>query len=468
MNTPRLPASPPPRKRQLRVFERRFLLMAGDTLAVLVAVLLALTTWVIVDGRGLGIRFVAARSYWFPILASLWLLLAHSNDFYSLRVSARIDATLMRLVQVTLQLWVLYLIIFFFSPRDALPRLFILYYGVLSFMFIAAWRVVRPFLFTWIGVKRRALVVGDDPGVLAIIEAIREEAPDVYAIAPLALDFQPPGSAVTGLVDEVWRENASEIILVQRDALSGSMFQAILDCYEQGISIVPMPLLYEQITGRVPVEALGPQDLITLLPTGGDSLFDPYLLTKRVMDIMLSLAGLVVFAALLPVIAPILWLDSPGPIFYRQERVGKGGSTFRLVKLRSMIPDAEHRTGPQWASDGDPRVTRIGRMLRKTRLDEVPQLLNVLRGEMSLIGPRPERPEFVEELGQTIPFYRARHVVKPGITGWAQVRHPYGNTAEDALIKLQYDLYYIRHRSLALDLLIALRTVGNVFSLRGM
>jgi exopolysaccharide biosynthesis polyprenyl glycosylphosphotransferase len=363
---------------------------------------------------------------------------------------------------------VLYLIIFFFSPRDALPRLFIVYYGTLSFMFIAAWRMARPILFTRIGVKRRALVVGDDPGARAIIDTVCEEAPDVYVIASLALDFQSPDSAVIGLMDAVRRENASEIILVQRDALSGPEFQAIMDCYEQGISIVPMPLLYEQLTGRVPVEALSPQDLITLLPTGGDSLFDPYLSTKRVTDMMLSLAGLVVFAALLPVIAPILWLDSPGPIFYRQERVGRGGSTFRLVKLRSMIPDAEHRTGPQWASDRDPRITRLGRMLRKTRLDEVPQLINVLRGEMSLVGPRPERPAFVEELGRTIPFYRARHVVKPGITGWAQVRHPYGNTAEDALIKLQYDLYYIRHRSLALDLLIALRTVGNMFSLRGM
>ncbi|HVO71725.1 MAG TPA: hypothetical protein VMT24_16865, partial [Aggregatilineaceae bacterium] len=296
MNAPRPRASPSPKKRQLRVLERQFLLMAGDTLAVLLAVLLALTIWVIVDGRGLGARFIAARAYWFPILASLWLLLAHSNDFYSLRVSARIDATLIRLVQVTLQLWVLYLIIFFFSPRDALPRLLILYYGVLSFVLIAVWRVVRPFLFTWIGMKRRALVIGDDLGIHAILDTIREEAPDVYWIVPSTVFPNAPDRAVPGLVDEVRRENASEIILVQRDALSGPMFQAILDCYEQGIGIVPMPLLYEQLTGRVPVEALSPPDLITLLPTEGDSLFDPYLLTKRVIDITLSLAGLMVFA----------------------------------------------------------------------------------------------------------------------------------------------------------------------------
>ena len=463
---------------QWLVSERRRLLMAGDTLAILLAVLLSLLIWMMVDGRDLGLRFVVARSYWFPILAFLWLALASANDFYSLRIAARIDTTLIRLVQVTAQLWVLYLIVFFFSPRDALPRLFVLYYGVLSFAFIAAWRAVRPLVFGWTGARRRVLIVGAGHAAVTIIEALREEVPGDYELvglivepdeAPSGDDLPAPvvgtGADLPGLARQ---ENVSEVILTQGREFSGTMFQAMVDCYAQGIRVVPMPLLYEQITGRVPVEHVGQRYWTSVLPIERGSRFDPYPLVKHGMDLVLSFAGLLVFGALLPVIAPILWLDSPGPIFYRQERVGQGGSTFRLVKLRSMIPDAERHTGPQWASNGDPRITRVGRVLRRTRLDEVPQLLNVLHGEMSLIGPRPERPAFVEELGETIPFYRARHVVKPGITGWAQVRHPYGNTAEDALMKLQYDLYYIRHRSLALDLLIALRTVGNVFSLRGM
>jgi exopolysaccharide biosynthesis polyprenyl glycosylphosphotransferase len=265
----------------------------------------------------------------------------------------------------------------------------------------------------------------------------------------------------------VQRENVSEIILAQGRELSGQMFQAVMDCYEQGISIVPMPLLYEQVTGRVPVEHVGQRYWTTMLPIEGSSIFDPYPLIKRLMDIVLALVALILFGLLLPLIVLGMMLDSPGPIFYSQERVGKGGRIFKVIKLRSMIPNAERDTGPLWASKGDPRITRVGKILRKTRLDEVPQFLNVLRGEMSLIGPRPERPEFVSDLSQKIPFYRTRHVVKPGITGWAQVRYPYGSSEEDALIKLQYDLYYIRHQSLALDLLIMLRTAGTMLSLQG-
>jgi lipopolysaccharide/colanic/teichoic acid biosynthesis glycosyltransferase len=170
---------------------------------------------------------------------------------------------------------------------------------------------------------------------------------------------------------------------------------------------------------------------------------------------------------MLPFIALIQKLDSRGSIFYSQDRVGRNGCTYRVYKLRSMIPDAEAKTGAIFASKDDPRVTRVGRFMRKTRLDEVPQLLNVLRGDMSMIGPRPERPEHVIRLQEKIPFYRTRLIVRPGLTGWAQVRYDYGLTDEDALVKLQYDLYYIRHQSLMLDLNIMLRTVGKVVSMSG-
>jgi lipopolysaccharide/colanic/teichoic acid biosynthesis glycosyltransferase len=241
-----------------------------------------------------------------------------------------------------------------------------------------------------------------------------------------------------------------------------------MTCYEQGITIVPMPILYEQITGRVPIEHVGMAHWAVVLPLQGRTLsFNLYLLSKRALDVVLALFGLTVFAVLLIPLAILMQLDSRGPIFYRQERVGRGGRLFKVIKLRSMIPDAEKHTGPKWATSDDPRVTRMGRIFRKTRLDEVPQLVNVLRGEMSVVGPRPERPVFVDELTQKIPFYRTRLVVTPGLTGWAQVRYHYGSTVEDALIKLQYDLYYIRHRSLMLDVLIMLRTVGQVLSLGG-
>jgi exopolysaccharide biosynthesis polyprenyl glycosylphosphotransferase len=468
-NTPR-------NTRQLQLSERRILLMAGDTIAILLAVLLSLIIWIVVDGRGWGIRFVVAHIYWFPLLAVLWLLLATANDLYNLRVSAQIDTCLLRLVQVKMQLLGVYLVIFFFSPRDTLPRLFILYYSVLSFILIAIWRVWRSLVGRVTSARRRALVIGAGWAATAIIEALHREAPGDYEIVgqivepgdPLPEGTSLPWSAATvDLLEIAQRKNISEIILAEQSQLSGHMFQAVVDCYEHGLSIVPMPVLYEQVTGRVPVEHIGQRYWTTMLPIEGGSIFDPYPPIKRAGDIVLSLVGLVCLAGLLPWITLAIWLDSPGPLFYRQTRVGKGGRTFQLYKLRSMIPDAEQHAGPQWTAQNDVRITRIGNILRKTRLDEAPQLINVLRGDMSLIGPRPERPVFVERLTTTIPFYRTRLVVRPGITGWAQVRYRYGSTDEDALIKLQYDLYYIRHRSLALDLLILLRTVGQMVSLRG-
>ncbi len=472
--------SAPPRQaapRQPRIAGNRLALVAGDLAAILLAVVLALGIWVIVDGRGLGLPFILKHLYWFPILAGLWLALAHANDFYNRRFSARLDASLLRLGQVTLQLVIVYLVIFFLSPRDALPRLFILYYAALSFLLIAAWRAVGPPTLRRTGAARRALVVGNGPAARTLIETLRAEAPGDYALAgvivepgtSLAPDFPlaPVIGSASDLPKIAGREQITEIILAQEGDLSAALFRALMDCTERGYRVVPMPLLYEQITGRVPVEHVDQRTWTAMLPVETNALFDPYPAVKRFIDVTLALIGLALFLPALPAIALAIRLDSAGPVFFRQARIGQGGQVFQIVKLRSMIHHAEQITGPTWAADSDPRITRVGRFLRKTRLDELPQLVNVLRGEMSLIGPRPERPEFVTRLSESLPFYRARHAVKPGITGWAQVRYPYGNSEQDALIKLQYDLFYIRHRSLALDLLILLRTLGKMISMQG-
>lgn len=188
---------------------------------------------------------------------------------------------------------------------------------------------------------------------------------------------------------------------------------------------------------------------------------------KRLLDLVGSLALAVALLILLPFLALAIWIDSPGPVFYRQQRVGWRGRPFTVLKFRSMAPDAEPDGEAQWAAKDDPRVTRVGRLLRRTRLDELPQALNVLRGEMSLVGPRPERPEFVERLQQVVPFYRVRLAVKPGLTGWAQINYGYGDSVESALTKLQYDLYYLKHQSFWFDLLILARTVHVVLRMKG-
>jgi exopolysaccharide biosynthesis polyprenyl glycosylphosphotransferase len=239
-----------------------------------------------------------------------------------------------------------------------------------------------------------------------------------------------------------------------------------MDAYEVGVSIVPMPLLYERITGQVPVEHVS-NNWAVVLPIDGESFLNPYPIFKRALDILVAAVGMVVFVMLLPFLALLIRLDSPGGIFYSQERTGLNGRIFRIYKFRSMRTDAEAATGAVFSHKGDPRVTTVGRFMRKTRLDELPQIINILRGDMSIVGPRPERPEHIKRLTEKIPFYRTRLTIRPGLTGWAQVRYNYGSTDEDALIKLQYDLYYIRHQSLAIDLNIMVRTVGKVLKMSG-
>jgi exopolysaccharide biosynthesis polyprenyl glycosylphosphotransferase len=239
-----------------------------------------------------------------------------------------------------------------------------------------------------------------------------------------------------------------------------------MDCQEHGIQITPMPVLHERITGRVAVEHIG-QRLHLLFPgevAATRRLFDGL---KRVTDVVLAVVGMGTSWPLWLLIALAIRLDSDGPILYIQERVGKGGHPFRVIKFHTMVQNAEEGDRTVWATENDPRVTRTGRLLRRMRLDELPQLINVLRGLMSMVGPRPERPQFVGQLAEEIRFYRARHAVRPGLTGWAQIKYRYGSSVEDARIKLEYDLYYVKHRSLYLDLLILLKTIPVILRFQG-
>ncbi len=240
--------------------------------------------------------------------------------------------------------------------------------------------------------------------------------------------------------------------------------QQMLKCRMLGINIVEAQTFYEYLSRKLYIENLKPSDFIFA------SVFSLSLtrrVVKRTVDIIGSVLGLVLLSPLFPLIALIIHLDSPGPVFFRQVRVGLHDRLFHIIKFRSMRNDAEKGTGAVWAKESDPRVTRIGAFLRKTRLDEIPQLINVLQGDMSLVGPRPERPEFIGELKKSIPFYGERHSVKPGVTGWAQVRYPYGASIEDALEKLRYDLYYIKNQSVLLEMEILLRTLLIIFTRNG-
>ncbi len=276
-----------------------------------------------------------------------------------------------------------------------------------------------------------------------------------------------PNLGVIGGFDQILsicRDTSIDRIVVALDERRGKLpLDQLLSCRMKGIQITDGIDFSESLSGKLLVENLRPSALIF---SNGFRRNAVIKFAKRGIDVFASLLGLIFYSPICLLIAAAIKLDSPGPVLYRQERVGEDESVFELLKFRSMRTDAE-KGGPVWAQVNDRRITRVGRIIRKLRLDEIPQMVNVLRGEMSFVGPRPERPHFVEILEKEIPFYSYRHTVKPGITGWAQIRYPYGASKEEALEKLKYDIYYIKHLSVYLDLEIIFQTIKIMLWGRG-
>ncbi|MGQ0552115.1 MAG: sugar transferase [Planctomycetota bacterium] len=313
----------------------------------------------------------------------------------------------------------------------------------------------------------RLLIAGSSPTVDVIEEELRRRKdPGLQLLGHLEdRDPPPPHRRHLGRCDDVARvvsEHGVQLLVVDPGARIPS--EALLAVRLDGVTVQDAPNFYERLTGRLSVENL------CGLSRGLGGASEPgttYPLLQRVLDLVVASLGLLLALPLCLLVAAAIKLESRGPIFYRQERVGRGGRNFMLTKFRSMRADAEAASGPVWASGDDARITRVGRWLRRLRIDEIPQLTSVILGDMSLVGPRPERPFFVEELQRRIPNYALRHAVKPGVTGWAQINHSYGSSVDDAFIKLQYDLWYIRERGLALDAAILLRTVKVVVLQQG-
>lgn len=420
---------------------------------------------------------------WYITLTVVWVLWALFFDLYDLARAASVT-TIVRSVSLAVPATVL---MYTFIPRLTPPLVsrwnIVLFMG-LAWAAVVVWRVAyaRFFIQPWF--KQQALVVGAGRAGRTLAEMLQIAPNDAnpyrgtgYQLRGFIDDKQElAGQKIGGipvlggrevLVPLIQAMQIDEIIvaITHRHAISSELFDDLLRCREMGIRITPMSTVYERLLGRVPVLHLG-RDLQAALPDEGGA-HRLYRIYKRLLDVISSLVGLAALAIVASIVALANRLASPGPLFYAQTRVGRGGRPFECIKFRSMVPDAEKLTGAVWAAKDDERITPVGRVLRKTRLDELPQFINVLRGEMSLIGPRPERPHFVETLAQEIPFYRARHAVRPGITGWAQVQYRYGNNQDDARVKLEYDLYYVRNANFLLDLRILLKTATVMLQFKG-
>ena len=258
----------------------------------------------------------------------------------------------------------------------------------------------------------------------------------------------------------ITKTSRPDVVVVALSEMRGAFpSNEILNCKLQGIRVEDWPTFYEKLTGKIVIQNLRPSWIIFADGFTRNNLTGT---VKRLIDVLLSVLGLCFSFPLMIIIGIMIKIDSPGPIFFRQERVGENGKIFTLIKFRTMVADAEKNTGPVWSQSSDPRVTKLGKLFRRTGMDEIPQLFNVLQGDMSFVGPRPERPHFVAELQEKIPYYSQRLAVRPGVTGWAQVRYGYGATVIDAIEKLEYDLYYIKNMSIFLDFLIILSTIHKV------
>jgi lipopolysaccharide/colanic/teichoic acid biosynthesis glycosyltransferase len=304
------------------------------------------------------------------------------------------------------------------------------------------------------GAVRATGFVLERPAALPVADAAQA------AQAPATVDPEPAAT----LASLVEREHVDLVVVALEDRRKALPVDDLLQCRLDGVAVIEQESLYERITGKIAVEALRPSYLIF---NEGFSRHPWAELAKRAFDLAMGVLILALTWPLMVATAIAVRLDSPGPILFTQERVGRDGRPFVLLKFRSMRADAEKATGPVWATQNDPRITRVGRFIRKTRLDELPQLVNVISGHMSIVGPRPEREHFVEDLAQKIPYFRQRHVVKPGLTGWAQINYRYGASFEDAVQKLQYDLYYIKNKSILFDLSIVFNTIKIVLLRKG-
>ncbi|WP_405295896.1 sugar transferase [Algibacter sp. Ld11] len=453
------------------ISERKVLLRIVDVLSVLV------TLYAVSNFFDFNYFIINKENWkWVLVLILYMSIFGTIFELYDLQKSSKLDKTFANIVFAS-SITVLF---YFLTPRltPVLPdnRLQILYFYCSIIFALLLWRWIYVTFITSPRFHKKALIVGEISSIQSIVEAFKNSDPNYKIIGFINCEIKKTeGIKYTGAKEfrpnEIHKvikdENISEIVIASynSESITPEIYRDLITLLESGFPIKEYTQAYEEMTQRVPVQFVG-KDFYKYFPFSRSNHNKLYLFFRRIFDISISIIGLTVSLVFLPLIFIGNLIGNKGALFYTQKRIGKNGRTFQIIKYRSMVEDAE-KNGAVWAQKNDSRITPFGKFLRHSRLDEIPQFINILKGEMSLIGPRPERPRFVSELSEVLPFYETRHIVKPGLTGWAQVKTRYGSSVDDSLLKLQYDLYYIKHRSFFLDINILVKTISTMIFFRG-
>jgi len=453
------------------ISERKILLRVFDIVSILVVLYLVSNIFVF-D------YFTITRENWRWVFVLILYVSIFGTIFelYDLQKSSKIEKISTSIVFTVSVTVLFYFLTPFFTPLLPENRLQIIYFYFAIIFALFLWRIAYLTFIVSPRFFKKVLIVGETSHIKSIIDIFNDSDPNYKIVGFINCEINKQDKVkLKGIVEYnpkqiyqiIKEENITEIVIATYNSenITPEIYKDLITLLEGGFPIKEYTQVYEDMTQRVPVQFVG-KDFYKYFPFSRSNQNKLYLFFFRFFDLLISFLGVLFGCLLLPLIVLGNLVANRGSLFYIQERIGKNGHLFRIIKYRTMVKNAE-KNGAVWAKKGDERITPFGRFLRNSRLDEMPQFLNILKGEMSLIGPRPERPHFVRELSQSLPFYETRHIIKPGLTGWAQVNTRYGSSVDDSLLKLQYDLYYIKHRSFFLDANILIKTLSTIIFFRG-
>ena len=461
------------KKIHFEISERKILLRIFDVITVLVSLYFV----------GIIFKFnyfnISATNYYWTIVLGIYInIIGTVFEMYNLQVASNQYQVIKSIILTASTTVLIYLLTPIYTPFLPANRIQILFFYVAILLSLFLWRLLYVKFLASSRFEKKVILICDKDQAKELILGLENVDPHYKVMGYVNSDSNQVGKSkkqedfvknidIDKLEDFVVKHSVSEVVIASQktDGITVNLYNQLIHLLENGYVIREYTQVYEAITNRIPVQYVA-RDFYRYFPFSRSNQNQLYLMIVRVLEIVISIIGLAIGIALFPLIFIGNLMGNRGSFFYTQERIGKNGIPFRILKLRTMVKNAESN-GAVFTTINDSRITAFGKFLRKTRLDEIPQFFNILNGDMGVIGPRPERPIFVREIAEVMPFYETRHVIKPGLTGWAQVNYSYGETIDDSLIKLQYDLYYIKHRSIFLDINIVLKTFSTVLFYRG-